>query len=48
MLCGKESKLKKCDCEKYSPAIGLRDTEKAIYLIKKSFQEELAKALNLT
>ncbi len=48
MLCGKALKEKHGDCEKYSPAIGLRDTEKAIYLIKKSFQEELAKALNLT
>lgn len=48
MLCCEEIKIKKSDCDKYSPLIGLRDTEKAIYLIKKSFQEELAKALNLT
>ena len=48
MFCDKEVERKKGDCEKYVPALGLRDTEKAIYFIKKSFQEELAKALNLT
>ena len=48
MLCCEEIKIKKGDFEKYSPLIGLCDTEKAIYLIKKNFQEELARALNLT
>jgi aspartate--ammonia ligase len=48
MLCMQELKSKNSDCEKYSSLLGLRDTEKAIYLIKKNFQEELARALNLT
>jgi aspartate--ammonia ligase len=48
MLCVQESKSKKGDCGKYSPLLGLRDTERAIYLIKQLFQDELSRELNLT
>jgi aspartate--ammonia ligase len=34
--------------EKYSPSLGLRDTERAIKFVKDSFQTGLSKALNLS
>lgn len=48
MLCTEAAQSKDTFCDKYSPALGLRDTEKAIYFIKQFFQKELAYSLNLT
>lgn len=47
MLCCEASKAKKVTSQRYVPLLGLRDTEKAIYLIKRFFQDELARELNL-